>query len=226
MGGSFKLNCSDWWPADLSWGHKSKWKGKNFIPEFHPKYFSQQWKYKDCFSFILNIFFAGFPWTLRRCDSCFCPSQTARNVGFKTVLKMHQNRENIIAVSFIQYSQAKANPFVWRLWSPDSKSTRSFPCQTYTCVWSPDPRQWSKKWTSNITEHWIILHSHKVALLREWPWIKEWCTLCRSAVKASLNLSEGMVGDGGFEEEEVQIYWRTSYTMVMMMVVMMAMLSW
>ena len=40
-------------------------------------------------------------------------------------------------------------------------------------------------------------------------------------MKASLNLSEGMVGDGGFEEEEVQIYWRTSYTMVMMMVVMM-----
>ena len=90
MGGSFKLNCSDWRPADLSWGHKSKWKGKNFIPEFHPKYFSQQWKYKDFFSFILNIFFAGFPWTLRRCDSCFCPSQTARNVGFKTVLTMHQ----------------------------------------------------------------------------------------------------------------------------------------
>ena len=47
--------------------------------------------------------------------------------------------------------------------------------------------------------------------------------MCRSAVKASLNLSEGMVGDGGFEEEEVQIYWRTSYTMVMMMVVMMVM---
>ena len=45
--------------------------------------------------------------------------------------------------------------------------------------------------------------------------------ICRSAVKASLNLSEGVVGDGGFEEEEVQIYWRTSYTMVMMMVVMM-----
>ena len=90
MGGSFKLNCSDWRPADLSWGHKSKWKGENFIPEFHPKYFSQQWKYKDCFSFILNIFFAGFPWTLRRCDSCFCPSQTARNVGFNTVLTMHQ----------------------------------------------------------------------------------------------------------------------------------------
>lgn len=41
-------------------------------------------------------------------------------------------------------------------------------------------------------------------------------TLIRSAVKASLNLSEGMVGDGGFEEEEVQIYWRTSYTMVLL----------
>ena len=48
--------------------------------------------------------------------------------------------------------------------------------------------------------------------------------MCRSAVKASLNLSEGMVGDGGFEEEEeVQIYWRTSYTMVMMVMVMMVM---
>ena len=41
-------------------------------------------------------------------------------------------------------------------------------------------------------------------------------TTTRSAVKAALNSSEELVGDGGFDEEEkqIQIYWRTGNTMV------------
>ena len=123
MGGSFKLNCSDWRPADLSWGHKSKWEGKNFIPDFHPNYFSQQWKYKDFSSFILNIFFAGFPWTLRRCNSCFCPSQTARNVGFKTVLTMHKLSKHLKGqlnppvsdVTFLHQRRSVGSPCWWHV---------------------------------------------------------------------------------------------------------------
>ena len=42
-------------------------------------------------------------------------------------------------------------------------------------------------------------------------------TCNRSAVKAALNSSEELVGDGGFDEEEkqIQIYWRAGNTMVM-----------
>jgi len=43
-------------------------------------------------------------------------------------------------------------------------------------------------------------------------------TLIRSAVKAALNSSEELVGDGGFDEEEkqIQIYWRAGNTMVLL----------
>ena len=42
-------------------------------------------------------------------------------------------------------------------------------------------------------------------------------------MKAALNSSEELVGDGGFEEEEkqIQIFWRAGNTMVMIMMKMM-----
>ena len=41
-------------------------------------------------------------------------------------------------------------------------------------------------------------------------------------MKAALNSSEELVGDGGFDEEEkqIQIYWRTGNTMVTIMIMM------
>ena len=47
-------------------------------------------------------------------------------------------------------------------------------------------------------------------------------TTTRSAVKAALNSSEELVGDGGFDEEEkqIQIYWRTGNTMVTITIMM------
>ena len=41
-------------------------------------------------------------------------------------------------------------------------------------------------------------------------------------MKAALNSSEELVGDGGFDEEEkqIQIYWRTGNTMVTITIMM------